>query len=79
MFAGKCISFFGLFTIGIATAAGASAGQVVGESARETPVVCQVDIVVVGGSTGAVAAAVAAAESGAKCFWRPGRPILVMI
>ena len=38
------------------------------ESARGLPVAYDVDVVVVGGSTGAVAAAVAAAENGAKVF-----------
>lgn len=38
------------------------------QSPREIPVVHEVDVVVVGGSTGAVAAAVAAAQRGAKVF-----------
>lgn len=40
----------------------------VGESPRQIPVAWDVDVVVVGGSTGAVAAAVSAAEAGAKVF-----------
>jgi hypothetical protein len=46
------------------------AGQVasVNESARQIPVAYNVDVVVVGGSTGAVASAVAAAQAGAKVF-----------
>lgn len=38
------------------------------ESARQVPVAAEADVVVVGGSTGAVAAAVAAAKRGAKVF-----------
>ena len=48
----------------------------VNESAREIPVAYEVDVVVVGGSTGAVAAAVAAAEAGAKVFLAAERPYL---
>ena len=44
------------------------AGPVVNESARRLPAAYDVDVVVVGGSTGAVAAATAAARSGAKVF-----------
>ena len=40
----------------------------VGESARQIPVAYEVDVVVVGGSTGAVSAAVAAANEGASVF-----------
>ena len=43
-------------------------GEVVLESARAIPVAYDVDVVVVGGSTGAVAAAVQAAGTGAKVF-----------
>ena len=43
-------------------------GAVVLESAREIPVAYDVDVVVVGGSTGAVAAAAQAARNGAKVF-----------
>ena len=53
----------------LATSARASHdGIFVNESAREIPVAHCVDVVVVGGSTGAVSAAVAAAESGASVF-----------
>ncbi len=48
----------------------------VNESAREIPVAYDVDVVVVGGSTGAVSAAVAAAESGAKVFLAARHPYL---
>ncbi len=43
-------------------------GAVVLESARDIPVAYDVDVVVVGGSTGAVAAAAQAARDGAKVF-----------
>ena len=52
-------------------AAGAPVGvepTAVRETAREIPVAKEVDVVVVGGSSGAVSAAVAAAEAGAKVF-----------
>ncbi len=52
------------------------AGPVIEESARQIPVACRVDVVVVGGSTGAVAAAVRAAESGAKTFLAAPYPYL---
>jgi glycine/D-amino acid oxidase-like deaminating enzyme len=48
----------------------------VNESAREIPVAYEVDVVVVGGGTGAVSAAVAAAGSGAKVFLAAPRPYL---
>ncbi len=46
------------------------------ESARSLPVAADVDVVVVGGSTGAVAAAVAAARAGASVFLVAPRPYL---
>ncbi len=46
------------------------------ESAREIPVAYEVDVLVVGGSTGAVAAAEAAAKAGAKVFLAAPRPYL---
>ena len=52
------------------------AAEVVNESAREIPVAYDVDVVVVGGSTGAVAAAVAAAEEGARVFLAAPHPYL---
>jgi len=58
------------------TACGKSAEPVVIESARNIPVACQVDVVVVGGSTGAVAAAVSAAKDGAKVFLAAPHPYL---
>jgi ribulose 1,5-bisphosphate synthetase/thiazole synthase len=46
------------------------------ESARLIPVAYDVDVVIVGGSSGAVAAAVSAAEKGAKVFLAAPRPYL---
>ena len=46
------------------------------ESAREIPVAHEVDVVVVGGTVGAVAAAVEAASQGAKVFLAAPRPYL---
>jgi hypothetical protein len=43
--------------------------RAVRESGRDIPVAYDVDVVVLGGSTGAVSAAVAAAEAGASVFW----------
>lgn len=50
--------------------------EAVNESARAIPVAYQVDVVVVGGGTGAVAAAIEAAASGAKVFLAAERPYL---
>lgn len=52
------------------------AGQVVNESARQIPVAYEVDVVVVGGGTGAVSAAVTAASEGAKVFLAAPHPYL---
>jgi hypothetical protein len=70
--------FWGLLLLacGLAAAWAAEEGGMVTESAREIPVAYQVDVVVVGGSTGAVAAAVEAAKSGAKVFLAAPRPYL---
>ena len=51
-------------------------GEAANESARSIPVAYQVDVVIVGGSTGAVAAAVEAAAAGAKVFLAAERPYL---
>ncbi len=51
-------------------------GAVVAESERGLPVFQEVDVLVVGGTCGAVAAAVAAAEAGAKVFLAAPRPYL---
>ena len=45
--------------------------QMVNESARQIPVAYSVDVVVVGGGTGAVSAAVAAKQAGAKVIIIP--------
>jgi hypothetical protein len=58
------------------TAAEADEPLLVNQSAREIPVAYSVDVVVVGGSTGAVSAAVAAAAAGAKVFLAAPRPYL---
>jgi hypothetical protein len=63
----------GIVTIGAATACGAT---IVVENQREIPVAQNVDVVVLGGSTRAVAAAVAAKESGASVFLAAQRPYL---
>jgi hypothetical protein len=52
------------------------AAEVVNESAREIPVAYTVDVVVVGGSTGAVSAAIAAAQEGASVFLAAPYPYL---
>ena len=51
-------------------------GPIVCESPRQIPVAYTADVLVVGGSTGAVSAAVAAAEAGAKVFLAAPRPYL---
>ena len=50
--------------------------EAVHQSARQVPVAYQVDVLVVGGSTGAVSAAVEAAEAGAKVFLAAPHPYL---
>jgi ribulose 1,5-bisphosphate synthetase/thiazole synthase len=55
---------------------GAGGETVVIESAREIPIAYEVDVVVVGGCTGAVAAAVSAARSGARVFLAAPYPYL---
>jgi len=50
--------------------------RAVNESARDIPVAYDVDVVVVGGTSGGVAAAVAAARNGAKVFLAAERPYL---
>ncbi len=52
------------------------ASESVNQSARRIPVAQEVDVLVVGGSTGAVAAAVQAAQSGAKVFLVAPQPYL---
>lgn len=50
--------------------------DMVAESARSIPLLYEVDVVVVGGTSGAVSAAVAAAENGARVFLAAPRPYL---
>ncbi|HQM50850.1 MAG TPA: FAD-dependent oxidoreductase [Candidatus Hydrogenedentes bacterium] len=50
--------------------------RIVLQSARQIPVAYEVDVVVIGGSTGAVAAAVEAAGQGAKVFLAAPQPYL---
>ncbi len=50
--------------------------DVITETAREIPIAYEADVVVVGGTTGAVAAAIAAAEHGASVFLAAPRPYL---
>jgi ribulose 1,5-bisphosphate synthetase/thiazole synthase len=52
------------------------AADAVNESEREIPVAYQVDVVVVGGGTGAVSAAVAAAQEGSRVFLAAPHPYL---
>ena len=62
---------------GRTTDASESASQpVVAESPRQVPLLHEVDVVVVGGSSGAVTAAVAAAENGASVFLAAPRSYL---
>ena len=58
----------GVTAFGVLAATCLAAPRVVAESARSLPVAYDVDVVVVGGSTHAVAAACAAAKGGAKVF-----------
>lgn len=60
-------------SLGLAAVAGP---PLVSESAREIPIAYEVDVVVVGGSTGAVSAAVSAAKAGAEVFLAAPRPYL---
>ncbi len=63
-----------LSLLAVSTAAGE--GPAVNESARQIPVAYRVDVLVVGGGTGAVQAATAAAETGAKVFLAAPHPYL---
>ena len=57
-------------------ACAAVCGSVVVESARDIPVVQDVDVVVVGGTSAGVTAAVAAKEAGASVYLVAPRPYL---
>ena len=65
-----------LLAVAWAVPAWSRAASAVAESAREIPVCQEVDVVVVGGSCGAVAAAQAAAQAGATVFLAAPRPYL---
>ncbi|MGQ9761312.1 MAG: FAD-dependent oxidoreductase [Thermogutta sp.] len=69
--------FAGLCGI-VATALGSwgHAQEVCQQSARSVPVVAEVDVAVIGGNTGAVAAAISAAKEGAKVFLAAPQPYL---
>ena len=64
-----------LFSL-LATPGGAAEVPMVNQSARQIPVVYQVDVAVVGGGTGAVSAASAAAGEGATVFLAAPYPYL---
>jgi len=69
--------FLGLPAFLVCLLSGFAVGaDVVNESARDIPVAYDVDVVVVGGGTGAVAAAIAAAKDGAKVFLAAPYPYL---
>jgi hypothetical protein len=70
----RCLSFLWAFLA--LTPLSVLGGSSANESARQIPVAYQTDVVVVGGSTGAVAAAVAAAQAGAKVFLAAPHPYL---
>ncbi len=66
----------GLCAVWMGSALAGAEPLLVNESARQIPVAYSVDVVVVGGSTGAVSAAVAASRAGAKVFLAAPRPYL---
>jgi len=72
----KIAEMLGLLAVWAGCGVLAAEPQVVNESARQIPVAYSVDVVVVGGSTGAISAAVAASEAGAKVFLAAPRPYL---
>ncbi|MBC8872039.1 MAG: FAD-dependent oxidoreductase [Planctomycetes bacterium] len=73
-FLGHAIGSFGLCLFTLVAAAG-DAGHVI-EASREIPIAHDVDIVVVGGSSGAVECACQAARQGASVFLLAPRPYL---
>lgn len=62
--------------LAVASALCGAPDRMINESAREIPVAYDVDVAVVGGSSGAVSAAVAAAQAGARVFLAAPRPYL---
>jgi len=70
------VTTFCLLLCALGRLAAGAEPEAVMESAREIPVAYEVDVVVVGGSTGAVAAAVAAAREGTSVFLAAPRTYL---
>jgi len=70
-----CCALSMLAALLVASAPGVGVPSV-NETARAVPVAYEVDVVVVGGGTGAVSAALAAAEAGAKVFLAAPHPYL---
>ncbi|HID77444.1 MAG TPA: FAD-dependent oxidoreductase, partial [Planctomycetaceae bacterium] len=66
----------GLCAVWLATGVSFALAAAVNQTPRQIPVAREVDVVVVGGSTGAVSAALAAAESGARVFLAAPHPYL---
>lgn len=71
----KCFASF-LITTALASVSPLFAQETILETAREIPVSYDVDVVVVGGTSGAITAAVAAANNGASVFLAAPRPYL---
>ena len=71
-----CSRFSARPKIPATTGTPATSAGVVMESARQIPVLYDVDVLVVGGTSGAVTAAVAAAQDGATVFLAAPRPYL---
>ncbi len=71
-----CTRFSGRAEAPNTAGTGDATGDVVTESARQIPVLYDVDVLVVGGTSGAVTAAVAAAQNGATVFLAAPRPYL---
>jgi len=76
MTAQRLSATLGLFFLLIAVSAGEGELPMVNESARQIPLAYRVDVLVVGGGTGAVQAAVTAAGQGAKVFLAAPYPYL---
>jgi len=62
--------------IGLFVATQAGMAQVINESERDIPIAYDVDVVVVGGTSRGVAAAVAVSKEGASVFLAAPRPYL---
>jgi flavin-dependent dehydrogenase len=72
----KRLCLYACLPVVLCHACRAAQGTTVLESTRDIPVAYDVDVVVAGGSTGAVAAAVRAAQAGARVFLAAPRPYL---